>query len=143
MKNKFSNQWRASKQPRKQRKFVANAPLHIRHKMISANLSKELRKKYGKRNFSLRKGDSVKVMRGEFKGKTGKIEKVDVKKTLVLIAGIYRSKKDGTKINVNFHPSNLQIRELELEDKKRKESLERKMIKKEKPEVKENVLKKR
>ena len=51
MKKKYSNSWKGSKQPRKQRKYRANAPLHTRHKMASANLSKELRKKYSKRNF--------------------------------------------------------------------------------------------
>ena len=49
MKKDFSKSWKSSRQPRKQRKYVFNAPLHIRHKLVSANLSKELRKKYGKR----------------------------------------------------------------------------------------------
>ena len=74
MKRKFSISWKGSKQPRKQRKYRANATLHIRHKMISSNFSKELKKRYGKRNFPIRKGDNVKIMKGEFKGKTGKID---------------------------------------------------------------------
>lgn len=134
MKQEFSTQWVGSRQPRKQRKYLANAPLHIRHKFISANLTKELRKKYGKRNFPVRKGDNVKVMVGEFKGKLGKIESVDLIKTRVLIAGIFRTKKDGTKVNVYFNPSNLQIRELNLDDKKRKAAIERKNITKVKQE---------
>src|SRR3989344_5196133 len=131
MKKQFSTKWTGSKQPRKQRKFRFNAPLHIRHKMISANLSKELRKKHGKRNFPLRKEDKVRIMTGEFKKKTGKIESVDLKKIRVSIAGINRTKKDGTKVAVYFHPSNLQITELNLDDKKRKLSLERKAISRE------------
>lgn len=126
MKQKFSTKWNGSRQPRKQRKFRINAPLHIRHKLVSANLSKELRKKYAKRSFPLKKGDEIKIMRGEFKGKTGKIDSVDLKYLRVAIAGINRTKKDGTKVSVYFAPSNLQIKELNLEDKKRKESLERK-----------------
>jgi len=125
MKQKFSKHWKASKQPRKQRKYKANAPLHVRHKMISANLNKELRKKYGKRSFPLRKGDNVKIMRGEFKKKTGKIASVDLKRLRISIEGIQKSKKDGTKMNVWFNPSNLQIKELNLDDKKRIASLER------------------
>jgi len=128
MKKKFSTKWEGSRQPRKQRKHRANAPLHIRHKMISANLSKELRKKYGKRNFPLHKGDKIKVMVGEFKKRTGKIETVDLKKLRVSLEGINRTKKDGTKVAVYFNPSNLQITELNLDDKKRKESLERKPV---------------
>jgi len=100
--------------------------LHTKHKMMSSNLSKELRKKYEKRNFPLRKGDSIKILRGEFKGKTGKIETVNLKRLRVIIEGIYRTKKDGTKVGVYFNPSNLQIKELNLEDGKRKQALERK-----------------
>jgi len=126
MKKEFSQHWTGSRQPRKQRKYRHNAPLHIRHKMISTNLSKELRKKYGKRNFPLRKEDSVRIMRGEFFGKKGKIEGVDLKRLRVIIAGIFRTKKDGSKIPVYFDPSNLQITELNLNDKKRTESLNKK-----------------
>ena len=136
MKAKFSNAWIGSRQPRKQRKYLANAPLHIRHKLISAHLSKELRKKYGKRNFPLRKGDSVKVMRGEYKKKTGKIESVNMGKLKVLLEGVYKSKKDGTKIKVYFQPSNLMIEELNLDDKKRTEALNRKLIPARKVETK-------
>ena len=125
MKQKFSKHWVASKQPRKQRKYLANAPLHIRHKLVSAHLIKTLREKYGKRNFPIVKGDSVKIMRGEFKGKTGKIAGVDLKRLRVTIEGIQRTKKDGTKVNVYFNTSNLQIKELHLEDMKRIQALER------------------
>jgi large subunit ribosomal protein L24 len=125
MKRKFSKHWKASSQPRKQRKYVFNAPLHIRHKLVSANLSKELRKKYGKRSFPLRKGDSVKIMIGEFKKKTGKIESVDLKRLRMSIEGIQRTKKDGSKVNVWFDSSNLQIQGLNLEDKKRINAISR------------------
>ena len=62
MRNKFSTAWKASKQPRKQRKYLANAPLHLKKKFVSANLSKELRKKHEKRSLPLRKGDTVKAI---------------------------------------------------------------------------------
>lgn len=136
MKQKFSPKWIGSKQPRKQRKFRYNAPLHIRRKMISANLTKDLRKKYGKRNFPVVKGDNVRIMRGEFKNKTGKIENINMKKMQVSIEGIYRTKKDGTKVGVKFDSSNLQIKELELNDKKRKIALERKSTSEIKKEIK-------
>jgi large subunit ribosomal protein L24 len=134
MKKEFSLKWKGSKLPRKQRKYLVNAPLHIKHKLISVNLTKELRKKYGKRNFPIRKNDEVKVMTGEFKGKSGKIEKVELNNQRVAIAGIFRTKKDGSKVNVYIHPSNLQIKELNLDDKKRLGAIQRKAtLKKEKP----------
>jgi large subunit ribosomal protein L24 len=119
MKKKFSASWKASKQPRKQRKYLANAPIHTRKKFVSINLSKELRKKHGKRNAYARKGDRVEVKRGKYKEKKGKISKVDLKNSKIIIEGIQVKKQDGSKVNVKLQPSNLQITELNLEDKKR------------------------
>jgi len=119
MKRKFSTHWNSSSQPRKQRKYSANAPLHIKRKFLSVNLSKELRKKHKKRNVPARKGDTVKIMVGKFKKKQGKIISIDVKTSKVKIEGIMIKKQDGSKVNVKIHPSNLQIVELNLEDKKR------------------------
>lgn len=126
MKQKFSKHWKGSKQTRKQRKYRANAPINIKRKMLSAHLDKELRKKYGKRSFPLRKGDLVKITFGKNKGKKGKITIVNVRKFRVAIEGIQISRKDGTKVNLWFEPSNLQIQELDLNDKKRLKALVRK-----------------
>lgn len=119
MKQKFKKSWKSSKQPRKQKKYLANAPLHIKRKFTSANLSKELRKKYNKRNISLRKGDEVMIMRGEFRKKKGKVTKVMLKISKIIVDGIQKKKKDGSKFDIKMEPSNLQIVELNLEDKRR------------------------
>ncbi len=87
--------------------------------MMSVNLTKELRKKYSRRNIPVRKGDTVKVKRGKYKGIQGKITSVNSKKQKVTVEGIQVKKIDGSKVNVNLEPSNLQIVELTLEDKKR------------------------
>ena len=137
MKKKFSRHWIASKKIRKQRKYIFNAPLHIKQKFMAANLAKELRKKLGKRNLEVRKEDSVKVMRGKFEGKSGKISIINLKKGRIAIQGIQRQKKDGTKINVWFYPSKVQLTEL-VEDKKRLSRKENE----EKTQEKENVSKK-
>ncbi|MEM4259475.1 MAG: 50S ribosomal protein L24 [Candidatus Pacearchaeota archaeon] len=126
MKQKFSTSWLRSRQPRKQRKYLANAPLHIKHKFLSANLSKSLREKYGKRNLPLRKGDEVLIMRGAFKKKKAKVDSVDLKNSRVSLEGIQRTKKEGSKVNVYFHPSVLQIQSLNLDDKQRVAALNRK-----------------
>ena len=119
MKRKFSTSWKSSKQPRKQRKFRYNSPLHTKHKFLNSNLSKSLRQKHSKRSLPLRKGDEVLVMRGSFKKKKAKIEKIDLKRTRVSLENINRTKKDGTKVAVWFHPSALQIQTLNLDDKER------------------------
>ena len=131
MRKKFSTAWKSSKQPRKQRKYLANAPLHIKMKLISANLSKELRKKYQKRSVALRKKDTVKIMRGKFKGKKGKVTKVMLKTQKVEVEGIQIKKQDGSKVNIKLRPSNLQLIELNVEDKKRNKALNKKLKEKE------------
>lgn len=119
MKKEFSLSWKSSKKKRKQRKYVANAPIHIKRKFIVSSLAKGLRKTYKKRSLVLRKKDTVKIMRGSFKKKTGKVIGINVKKANVFVEGMQRTKKDGTKVNVPFDASNLQIIELNLDDKKR------------------------
>ena len=132
MKNKFSTKWKASKQPRKQRKYRANAGLHLRKKFVNVNLSKELRKKYpkeghkqNKRNIQIKKGDKVKIMRGGFRGQTGKILEVNIKKSLIVIEGMQAKKRDGSKVNIKFQPSNLQI--IELSERLKKTQAENKL----------------
>ncbi|MEK6819950.1 MAG: 50S ribosomal protein L24 [Nanoarchaeota archaeon] len=119
MKKKFSKHWKGSKLPRKQRKYVANLPLHLKKKLVSVNLSKELRKKQGKRNVSVRKNDTVKIMRGKFKKKQGKVLEVKLKTGKIIVEGIQTKKMDGSKVNVSMRASNLQIVELDLSDKRR------------------------
>ncbi|MBW2963767.1 50S ribosomal protein L24 [Candidatus Woesearchaeota archaeon] len=121
----FSRSWKGSKKPRKQRKYRAKAPLHLKKKLISIHLSKDLMKKYNKRNVPARKGDKVKILRGQFKKKDGKIERVDKKKNKILITGIELVKKDGSKVLQPIDPSNLMIIELNLDDKKRKAKVEK------------------
>jgi large subunit ribosomal protein L24 len=135
MKKKFSPKWIASKQPRKQHKFRANAPLHTKHRFLSALLAKALRKKYGKRSLPIRKGDEVLVMRGSNKKTKAKVASVDLKRTRITLENVQRTKKDGTKVNVFFNPSSLQLLELNLDDKSRIKVLEKNM-KKAKPETK-------
>lgn len=124
--NKFSSAWKSSKKPRKQRKYRIGAPLHIRHKFVSSALSKDLRKKYGRRSIGLRKGDKVKITAGKFKKHAGNVDRIDLKKTRVFVSGVELAKRDGTKKLLAMHPSNIMITELNLDDKFRQNQLERK-----------------
>lgn len=119
MKKEYSSKWTGSSQPRKQRKYAANAPLHKKREMLSANLSKDLRSKQGTRNVVLRTGDKVKIMRGKFKGKVGKVTSIMTKMLKIYIEGIQTTKQDGSKVDVPLKASNLQIIELNADDKKR------------------------
>ena len=119
MKKKFSTAWKASSQPRKQRKYRANAPLHLRKKFVSVSLSKSLKKNSEHRNIPVKKNDKVKIIRGKFKGKSGKVLSVDLKYSKIIVEGIQVTKQDGSKANIKMQPSNLQI--IEMTDRKPKE----------------------
>ncbi len=125
MKKNFSKEWLSSKQPRKQRKYRYNAPLHRRMKMMSANLEKSLRNQYG-RSVPVRKGDEVKIMRGEFRGKTGKVSRIDTKSLKIFIEEIKVKKANQQEVVAPIDPSNVMITKLDIDDKKRKKSLSRK-----------------
>ena len=111
--------------PSKQRKRLFQAPHHIRGKILSAHLSSELRETYNTRSLPVRTGDTVRVLRGDYKGVEGKVMRVDRKKYRIFIEGITREKADGTTILVPIHPSNVEIIRLNLDDKFRKKILER------------------
>lgn len=135
MRKEFSTNWTASKQPRKQRKYLANAPLHLKRKQLSVNLSKDLKAKHNTRNVVLRKGDKVKIMRGKFKGTEGKVIEIKTKLLKIYIEGIQATKQDGSKVNVPLRASNLQIVELVMDDKKRFKNMKTQTPKKEKKEI--------
>ena len=108
-----------TKSAKKQRKNLKNAPLHIKQKQMAVHLSKELREKYSKRSIVIRKGDEVKILRGKFAGKTGKITNLNIKKNYVHIENQLIKKKDGTEVPIKFRPSNLVVLELFKDDDKR------------------------
>ena len=117
-----------SHKPSKQRKYLYNAPLHHRGKIMSAHLSPELREKYGVRSMPIRKGDRVKVVRGDYKGTEGEVISVDRDKYRIAIKGLIRKKTDGTEIPIPIHPSKVIITKLDLKDDARKKILERKGV---------------
>lgn len=116
-----------SKKPRKQRKSIYEAPLHKRRKMIASHLSSkylEDAKKYYPRSAVVRKGDTVRVVRGALAGHVGKVEAVDTSSMRITIDGATVSKADGTQIAAKIHPSNVVIEKLDLSDTIRKRKFE-------------------
>jgi large subunit ribosomal protein L24 len=121
----WSNKWISSTQPRKQRKYRYNAPMHVRQKFVSAHLSEALKNRFGKRSLPLRKGDEVKVMRGTKKGFRGKVERIDLKRSKVYVEGLNVKKVDGSEVLRPMEPSNLLIMEPKIDDKRRQMAVER------------------
>ena len=114
------------KNPKKQRKRLFNAPAHLRHKLMGAHLSSELASSRGVKTLPVRKGDTILIKRGDNKGFEGKVSRVDLKAYRIYIEGLTREKVDGTNIFLPIHPSKVEIRNLNLDDKWRKNILERK-----------------
>jgi large subunit ribosomal protein L24 len=110
-----------TKQPKKQRKRFFNLPLHLRWRLLSAPLSKELRKDLGLKRLYVRKGDVVKIVRGDWRGHEGKVMDVDLKKGRIFVEGVTIKKADGTDVFYPIHPSKVVIVKLgEVDDVRRK-----------------------
>lgn len=104
--------------------LIYRATFHTRSKQLGSQLSDDLRKKYGKKSVRVIEGDSIKIVRGEFKGVDGKISKVSTKKSSVAIEGVKKEKTKGDKFDVYIHTSNLIVTGLNTNDKWRIAKLE-------------------
>lgn len=114
-----------SKSPRKQRKTLKNMPIHRKKNLFNVHLSEELRKQYGVRSLTVRKGDVVEVMRGSFKGHVNKVASVDRRKVLLHVEGITIAKSDEKQVARPLHPSNVMLTRLDVSDPMRKKKLDR------------------
>merc|ERR1712167_220784 len=102
-----------------------SAPSSVRRKIMSAHLNKELSNKHHVRSMPIRKDDEVIVVRGQHKGREGKVIQVYRKKFVIHIERVTREKSNGSTVNVGIHPSNVAITKLKL-DKDRRAILDRK-----------------
>jgi large subunit ribosomal protein L24 len=98
---------------------VINIKKHVIDKNIRSPLADTLRDEYHKRNARVIKGDTVKVLRGEYKNVEGKVEKVKTGRSTLFIEGIQREASKGGKVKVQIHSSNVMITSLNLQDKQR------------------------
>jgi len=110
---------------RSNRKAHFTAPSHIRRKIMSAPLSKDLRTKYGVRSLPVRRDDEVMVVRGHFHDREGKTTQCYRKKWVIHIERVTRDKANGQTVQIGIHPSKVMITKIKL-DKDRKALLERK-----------------
>jgi len=106
------------------KRILYAAPQHLIGKQLGSPLSKDLRGKYNRRSARVIEGDTVKVLRGEFKGIEGKVTNISTEKRGVAIEGIKREKLKGGNVDIYIHSSNVIITALNLEDKWRQNRLE-------------------
>lgn len=114
----------SSKQPRKQRKDLYDAPLHKRQDRVAATLSTDLREDHGTRRVNVRAGDKVEVMRGDHAGETGTVDGVDLERGKIIVDGVVTEKSDGSQESYPLHPSNVKITSLDTSDPERQKKLE-------------------
>ncbi len=120
--------------------MIFRATFQTRSKQLGSSLSKDLRKKYGKRSIRAIEGDNVTILRGEFKGVEGKISKVSTQKSSVAIEGVKKEKTKGDKFDVYIHTSNLLVTSLNTDDKWRILKLEGKNPSKQPKETPEKAI---
>jgi len=122
--------------------MIYRATYTTKSKQLGSALSKDLHKKYGKRSVRVIEGDSIKIVRGEFKGVDGKISKISTQKSSVSIEGIKKEKTKGDKFDVYIHTSNLVVTSLNTGDRWRMAKLEGKDPRKQlKEDLKEKLAK--
>jgi large subunit ribosomal protein L24 len=117
-----------SRQPRKQRLAGYNKNHQDQMRSMSAHLSDELLKEYSTvRSVTVRKGDVVKVVRGNIKGHVGKVLEVFPGRGLIKLEGEEATimKADGKRVARLFRPSKVIITKLDLSDNWRREKLEK------------------
>ena len=110
---------------RKSRKAHFTAPSSVRRVIMSSPLSADLRQKYKVRSLPIRKDDEVQIVRGQFKGREGKVITCYRKKYVIHVDRITREKANQMPVPVGIHPSNVVIIKIKM-DKDRKKILDRK-----------------
>jgi large subunit ribosomal protein L24 len=91
---------------------------------FGSTLSKELREKHGRKSAQPRVGDSVRILRGEFKNVEGKVTKVVPSLGVINVEGVTHEKTAGGTAPVPVQASNVIITSLNLDDKVRKRKME-------------------
>ncbi len=96
---------------------IYQAAVTTRSKLMCSHLSKDLQQKYNRRSVRVTEGDTVKVLRGEYKGVSGKITRVSTLRNGIAIEGIKKEKLKGGNLDVFIHTSNVLVTDLNTEDK--------------------------
>ncbi len=102
--------------------------MHVRQNFVNVHISKELLTKLGikRRSIEVRKGDTVKVMAGDNKGKVGKVFEVSLKTGKVIIEGIAKKDSKSKDKPIHIYSSNLYLMDLDLTDKLRQAEVSKK-----------------
>jgi large subunit ribosomal protein L24 len=115
------------KSPKKQRRKIRDSPLHAKKALLKCRLDEFLQEEYGLRSLVVKKGDLVRIMRGQFRDTEGTVIRVDYRKARVFLDSASITKADGKEVNPPVHPSNLLLVKLEIDDE-RKDLIQKKVM---------------
>ena len=102
--------------PRHQRKAIFTADLFERHRRMTVPLSRELRRKYGRRNLPVRKGDTVRVLSGSYAGREERVAKVNLQKYAVTLDNVTGKTAEAKLKPLPIRTSHLVLTKLNLAD---------------------------
>ena len=105
--------------PNKQRRRMYNANYQNKRRNLVSPVDKKVATIIGKNRIVVRKGDTVKIMVGNNKGKTGKVERVNYTKERVFIKDIKVKNARGQEKLIPFVASNLIITDAVMTDSQR------------------------
>ena len=107
-----------------QRKLQLGAPSSIKRRLMSCHLSKTLRAEHKLRALPIKRGDEVKILKGKFKGRGGKVVQVYRRRNVIHVDKIQREKQNGQTVFCPIRPSYCVIEKL-LNNKDRKKTIDR------------------
>lgn len=105
-----------SRLPRYQRKAVFTADLFHRRRMMAVPLSRELRRRYGRRSLPVRKGDTVRILSGSYVGREERVAKIDRQAYSVTLDNVTGKTADAKLKPLPIRTSHLVLTKLNLSD---------------------------
>ena len=110
---------------RVQRKHQLGAASSLKHKLMGCHLTKALRTQHKIISLPIKRGDTVKILKGKAKGKEGKVVQVYRKRNVIYVDKCQRDKNNGQTVFLPIRPSYCVIT-APLLNKDRQETIARK-----------------
>jgi large subunit ribosomal protein L24 len=109
--------------PRRQRRMLYTDDTFGRRRRMTVLLSRELRARFHRRSVPVRKGDTVRVLGGSYKGREERVAKVDRRGYAVTLDNVTLKAADEKMKPLGLRPGRLVITRLNLSDSWRRKSL--------------------
>ena len=105
-----------SRLPRRQRLAQYEASTVERHRRMAIPLSRDLRRRYGRRRIPVRKGDTVRILSGSFVGREERVAKIDLRSYSVTLDNVTGKTADAKMKPLPVRTSHLLLTKLNLSD---------------------------